>query len=235
MGAIYVAGALIILIANYENVPAGIARIFADAFSPSAAVGGFAGATVLKAIQYGVARGLFSNEAGLGSAPIAHAAARTDDPVRQGLVGMLGTFIDTIIVCTMTALVIVTTGVWDSGETGAALTTLAFNTGLPGPGDFVVAFGIIVFSFTTLLAWSYYAERCLEYLFGVGVIMPFRYLWVVAIFFGSIANLKLVWTVADITMALMAIPNLIALLLLSPRVMRQTREYFQGLKARAGA
>ncbi|NIR58469.1 MAG: sodium:alanine symporter family protein [Gammaproteobacteria bacterium] len=227
MGIIYVIGALMILIANFQDIPAGVARIFSDAFTGTAAVGGFAGAGVMMAIQYGVARGLFSNEAGLGSAPIAHAAARTSDPVRQGVVGMLGTFIDTIIVCTMTALVIVTTGMWDSGETGAALTTLAFNKGLPGPGDFVVAFGLVVFAFTTTLAWAYYAERCIEYLLGVRAILPFRYVWVIAVFVGAIANLDVIWNLADITMALMAIPNLLALALLSPAVFRMTREHFE--------
>ncbi|HKJ76219.1 MAG TPA: sodium:alanine symporter family protein, partial [Gammaproteobacteria bacterium] len=167
MGIVYVVGALVILGYNYTDIPQGLARIFSGAFSGTAAVGGFTGAGVAAAVQFGVARGLFSNEAGLGSAPMAHAAARTTDPVRQGVVGMLGTFIDTIVVCTMTALVIVTTGAWDSGENGAALTTMAFNQGLPGPGDFVVAFGLIVFAFTTTLTWAYYGERCVEYLVGV--------------------------------------------------------------------
>ncbi len=234
MGAVYVVGALVILLANIEDIPAGIARIFQDAFTGTAAMGGFAGAGVMHAIQFGVARGLFSNEAGLGSAPIAHAAARTTDPVRQGLVGMLGTFIDTIIVCSMTALVIVTTGAWTGDSTGAALTAIAFNQALPGPGDFVVAFGLIVFAFTTTLAWAYYAERCIEYLLGVRAIMPFRLAWVAAVFIGAVANLELIWILADITMALMAIPNLIALLLLSPLVFRLTREYFERTGAGEG-
>lgn len=226
MGIVYVAGALIILAANYAEIPQGVARIFGDAFSGTAAAGGFAGAGVIAAIQFGVARGLFSNEAGLGSAPIAHAAARTDQPVRQGVVGMLGTFIDTLIVCTMTALVIVTTGAWTSGETGAGLTTLAFSQGLPGPGDFVVAFGLVIFAFSTTLTWAYYAERCMEYLIGVRGFLVFRFLWVVAVFVGAVASLRLIWNIADVTMALMAIPNLIALLLLSPVVFRISRGYF---------
>ncbi len=226
MGIIYVAGALIILAANYAEIPQGVARIFTDAFSGTAAAGGFAGAGVIAAIQFGVARGLFSNEAGLGSAPIAHAAARTDRPVRQGVVGMLGTFIDTIIVCTMTALVIVTTGAWTSGENGAGLTTLAFSQGLPGPGDFVVAFGLVIFAFSTTLTWAYYAERCMEYLIGVRGFLVFRLLWVVAVFVGAVASLRLIWSLADVTMALMAIPNLVALLLLSPVVFRISRDYF---------
>ena len=227
MGVIYILGALAILAVNYAEVPAGLATIFADAFTGTAATGGFAGAGVMMAVQWGVARGLFSNEAGLGSAPIAHAAARTDDPVRQGLVGMLGTFIDTIVVCTMTALVIVTTGAWDSGETGAGLTTLAFSRGLPGPGDFVVAFGLIIFAFSTTLTWAYYGERCVEYLVGVRGLMAFRVIWVAAVLGGAVASLGLVWKVATVTMALMAIPNLLALLLLSPVVIRVSREYFR--------
>jgi len=226
MGIVYVAGALVILAANYAGIPQGVARIFSDAFSGTAAAGGFAGAGVIAAIQFGVARGLFSNEAGLGSAPIAHAAARTDQPVRQGMVGMLGTFIDTIIVCTMTALVIVTTGTWTSGETGAGLTTLAFSQGLAGPGDFVVAFGLVIFAFSTTLTWAYYAERCMEYLIGVRGFLVFRLLWVAAVFVGAVASLRLIWNIADVTLALMAIPNLLALLLLSPVVFRISREYF---------
>ncbi len=226
MGVIYVTGALVILIVNYERVPAGIMHIISDAFTGTAAVGGFAGAGVMLAIQYGVARGMFSNEAGLGSAPIAHAAARTTDPVRQGLVGMLGTFIDTIIVCTMTALVLVTTGAWQNGKTGAALTAEAFSLGLPGVGDFVVTFGLIVFAFTTMIGWAYYAERCVEFLLGVRAIVWFRHLWVVAVLIGAVASLDLIWNIADVTLAFMAIPNLLALVLLSPVVFRLTREYF---------
>jgi AGCS family alanine or glycine:cation symporter len=226
MGVLYVLGALVILAYNIGDIPQGLARIFEGAFSGTAAAGGFAGAGVMAAIQYGVARGLFSNEAGLGSAPIAHAAARTDDPVRQGVVGMLGTFLDTIIVCTMTALVIVTTGAWDSGETGAGLTTMAFGQGLPGPGDYVVAFGMVIFAFSTTLAWAYYAERCVEFLGGVRGLMVFRAVWVVAVFAGAVASLDLIWALADVTMALMAIPNLLALLLLSPVVFQVSRAYF---------
>lgn len=225
MAIIYVLGALLILGLNFEQLPAGFARIFNDAFTGTAAVGGFAGAGVMMAIQMGVARGLFSNEAGLGSAPIAHAAARTTDPVRQGMVGMLGTFIDTIIVCSVTALVIVTSGAWDSGVTGAELTTRAFNEGLAGTGGYIVVFGLVVFAFTTIIGWGYYGERCVEYLFGVRGITPFRYLWVAAVFWGAVADLDLIWTSAGITMALMAIPNLLALILLSPIVFKLTQEY----------
>jgi AGCS family alanine or glycine:cation symporter len=226
MGGIYILGALTILAVNAGDIPQGLSRIFEGAFSGTAAAGGFAGAGVMAAIQYGVSRGLFSNEAGLGSAPIAHAAARTTEPVRQGLVGMLGTFIDTIVVCTMTALVIVTTGAWTSGETGAGLTTLAFSRGLPGPGDFVVAFGMVIFAFTTTLTWAYYGERCLEYLIGVRGLMLFRVLWVVVVLGGAVASLELVWNIAGLTMGLMALPNLVALLLLAPVVFALTRTFF---------
>ena len=175
------------------------------------------------------ARGIFSNEAGLGSAPIAHAAAQTDDPVRQGTVGMLGTFIDTIVICSMTALVIIMTGVWNSGETGATrCPPIAYNAGLPGFGQIVVVFGLLVFAFTTLLGWSYYGERCAEYIFGVKVIMPYRILWILMIFVGALLKdqLALLWLIADALNGMMAIPNLIALLLLSPVIFKITKDYF---------
>ena len=226
MAALYIAGALAILVANAPEVPGALGMIFQDAFSGTAASGGFAGAGIMVAIQYGVSRGIFSNEAGLGSAPIAHAAAKTSDPVRQGSVAMLGTFIDTIVVCTMTALVIITTGAWTSGETGAELSTLAFNTGLPG-GQWIVSIGLVVFAFTTILAWSYYGERAAEYLLGTKVVMPFRVLWVLALVVGAVGNLGLIWTVADIMNALMAIPNLIALVALSGTVFAVSRAYFR--------
>ena len=226
MAVLYVGGALIILALNASEVPAALALIVTDAFTGTAAAGGFAGAGIMAAIRFGVARGIFSNEAGLGSAPIAHAAARTNDPVSQGMVAMLGTFIDTIIVCTMTALVILTTGAWTSGETGAALSALAFGTGMAG-GEYIASFGLVVFAFTTILAWSYYGERAAEYLFGVRVITPFRLLWVAALLVGAVGDLGLVWIVADIMNALMAIPNLIALLALSGTVFVVTRAYVQ--------
>jgi AGCS family alanine or glycine:cation symporter len=226
MAVLYIAGAVVILAANAPQVPGALGMIFADAFSGTAASGGFAGAGIMVAIQFGVSRGIFSNEAGLGSAPIAHAAAKTSDPVRQGSVAMLGTFIDTIVVCTMTALVIITTGAWTSGETGAELSTLAFNTGLPG-GEWIVSIGLVVFAFTTILAWSYYGERAAEYLFGTKVVMPFRILWTLALVVGAVGNLGLIWTVADIMNALMAIPNLIALVALSGTVFAVSRAYFR--------
>jgi len=177
------------------------------------------------AIRWGFARGIFSNEAGLGSTPIVHAAAKTNNPVRQGMIAMLGPMIDTLIICTMTALVIVVTGVWNSGQVGAPLSSLAFTTGLPGPGGYIVSFGLILFAFTTILGWSYYGERCAEYLFGVKIIKPYRIIWIIAIFIGSTRDLNLVWAFADVLNGLMAIPNLIALLLLSPVVFAVTREY----------
>ncbi len=234
MGILYILAALVILGVNYADVPRGLAVIFADAFTGTAAAGGFAGAGVMVAVQQGVARGLFSNEAGLGSAPMAHAAARTDDPVRQGVVGMLGTFIDTIVVCTMTALVIVTTGAWESGEGGAALTTLAFNTGISGAGDWAVALGQAVFAFSTTLVWAFYAERSLEFLIGARGLMVFRAIWVLALIPGAVAGLELIVNIADVTMPLMAIPNLIALLLLSPVVLRVSRDYFERSAKPAG-
>jgi len=225
MAAVYIAGAMTIILTHIEQVLPAISLIVSNAFTGTAAAGGFAGATIWAAIRFGVARGVFSNEAGLGSAPIAHAAAKTDNPVQQGMIAMLGTFIDTLLVCTMTALVIVISGVWQGGENGAALSTLAFNTSLPGWGGYIVTFGLVVFAFTTILGWSYYGERCAEFLFGVKVILPYRLLWIVAIPVGAMGKLGLVWLLADVMNAMMAIPNLIALLLLSPVLFSLTRKY----------
>ena len=230
MAITYVAGGLVVILANLGAVPGALGLIIEHAFSPAAASGGFAGATVMVAVQWGVARGIFSNEAGLGSAPIAHAAARTTDPVRQGTVAMLGTFIDTLVVCTITALVILISGQWTSGESGAALSSLAFGTGLPGFGEWVVTFGLMIFAFTTMLGWSVYGERCVEFLLGVKSILPFRLLWVMAIPVGAMVKLSFVWLVADTLNALMAIPNLLALLLLGPVVFQLTRAHFTGAR-----
>ena len=221
----YIVGSLIIIIANIAEVPAALMIIIDSAFNRTAAAGGFAGATVLMAIQMGVARGIFSNEAGLGSAPIAHAAAQTDNPVRQGVIGMLGTFIDTIIVCTMTALVIIMTGAWTSGETGATLSTAAYGSALPY-GEYIITFGLVVFAFTTILGWSYYGERCAEYIFGEKIILPYRILWIVAAFIGASQKVNFIWLLADVMNGFMAIPNLIALALLSPVIFKVTKEYF---------
>lgn len=231
MAILYILGSLIVIGANLDGVPAAIMLIVSDAFTGTAATGGFAGASVWMAIRFGVARGVFSNEAGLGSAPIAHAAAKTDSAVKQGTIGMLGTFIDTIMICTMTALVIVLTGAWTGGETSSALSTLAYNTGMPGFGSYVVTLGLIVFAFTTILGWSFYGERCAEYIFGVKVILPYRILWIIAIPLGALAagenaSVKLLWLLADVLNGLMAVPNLIALVVLSPVVFRLTKEYY---------
>ena len=226
MALAYLLGAITIIGLHIEEVPSALRLIVDSAFNGAAATGGFAGAAVWVAIRYGVARGIFSNEAGLGSAAIAHAAAKTDDPVKQGMVGMLGTFIDTLIVCTLTALVIVLTGAWNSGETGAALSLLAFESGLVGIGGYVVTFGLIIFAFTTNLGWSYYGERCAEYIFGVKAMLPYRLLWLVAIPVGAMGKLTLIWLIADVMNGLMAIPNLIALVLLSPVIFSVTRDYF---------
>ena len=180
----------------------------------------------MAAIRFGVARGVFSNEAGLGSAPIAHAAAMTTNPVRQGLIAMLGTFIDTLIVCTMTGLVIVIMDVWPSGVSGASLTSMAFSSAFQG-GEYVVALGLCLFAFTTMIGWSFYGERCAVFLLGTRVIMPFRIAWVIAIPLGTLVELDLVWLIADTLNAFMAIPNLIALMLLSPMVFKISREYFE--------
>ncbi len=231
MAIAYIVGSLIVIFANIAHIGDAFELIFTSAFSGTAATGGFAGAAVWAAIRFGVARGIFSNEAGLGSAPIAHAAAQTKDPVRQGMIGMLGTFIDTIIVCTMTALVIIMTGAWSSGETGASLSTLAYGSGLPG-GNYIVTFGLIIFAFTTILGWSFYGERCAEFIFGVKIITPYRILWLFAILIGAWPSgesfgekLNFVWTFSDVMNGLMAVPNLIALALLSPVIFKITKVY----------
>jgi AGCS family alanine or glycine:cation symporter len=235
MAVAYVLAGLVVLAINAGAIPAAIGLILTHAFTPTAEAGGFAGATVWLAIRFGVARGIFSNEAGLGSAPIAHAAATTKNPVRQGMIAMLGTFIDTIVVCSITGLAIVSTGVWTSGETGAALTSAAFEASLPGVGGYLVTIALAIFAFTTVLGWSFYGERCVEYLFGVKSIMPFRLLWIVAIPIGATINLGFVWLLADTLNAMMALPNLIALLLLSPIVFQLTREHFAPAAPQPGA
>ncbi|MCR9104589.1 MAG: sodium:alanine symporter family protein [Gammaproteobacteria bacterium] len=223
----YVALAAIVIVLNITAVPAAFVTIVTAAFNPVSAVGGFAGATVWAALRFGVARGIFSNEAGLGSAPIAHAAAKTNQPVEQGMIAMLGTFIDTLIVCTMTGLVIVIMDVLPSGVSGASLTTMAFSQALPG-GELVVTLGLCLFAFTTMLGWSFYGERCVVFLLGTRAILPFRLLWVLAVPVGTLVELNLVWLIADTLNAFMAIPNLIALLLLGPLVFKLTRDYMAG-------
>jgi len=231
MALAYILGGVALLFIYIDNMSAVIELIFSHAFIPISAAGGFAGAGLMMAIHFGIARGIFSNEAGLGSAPIAHAAAKTDNPVQQGTIAMLGTFIDTIVICSITGLVIVASGAWqlidpstNAAFSGASLTSAAFGGGLPGIGEYIVTFGLMVFAFTTLLGWSFYGEKCAEYLFGVKSIVPFRIIWVIAIPVGATFQLDLAWLVADTLNALMALPNLVALLLLSPVVFKLTRE-----------
>ncbi len=228
MAIAYVLAGILVLIINADAIGSALGLIFGHAFSPISAAGGFAGAAVAKAIQFGVARGVFSNEAGLGSAPIAHAAAQTKNPVRQGLIAMLGTFLDTIVVCSITALAILTSTQWTSGETGAALTSLAFDESLPGVGQYIVSFALAVFAFTTILGWAFYGEKCIEFLFGVRAIKPYRIVYIVAIMAGAVAPLDFVWLMASVFNAMMAFPNLIALALLSPVVFKLTKDYFDG-------
>ncbi len=225
MAAIYILGGLIIIIMNAAKIPAAFALIFSSAFTGKAAIGGFAGATIAKAMRYGIARGVFTNEAGLGSAPIAHAAATTDHPVRQGLWGVFEVFADTLVICSITALAIVTSGVWESGLTGAALTTEAFNASLPG-GGYIVSIGIVLFAFSTIVGWEYYGERCAEYLFGPKANMVYRILWIPFVVIGAIGGLEFVWDLADTLNGLMAIPNLIGVLALSGTVFKLTKEFF---------
>ncbi|WP_018249970.1 alanine/glycine:cation symporter family protein [Orenia marismortui] len=229
MSAIYILGTLYIILTNIVELPAAISLIVKSAFSGQSAIGGFAGAGVMLAIRKGISRGIFSNEAGLGSAPIAHAAAKTNNPVRQGLIAMLGTFIDTIIICSLTTLTIIMTGVWNSGETGAALTTKAFNVGMPGPGGLVIGIGIIFFAFSTALGWCYYGEKCIEYLLGHKAIKPYKFIYILCVLLGATVKLELIWAISDVVNGLMALPNLVALLGLSGIVISLTKEYFNNL------
>jgi AGCS family alanine or glycine:cation symporter len=226
MAISYILCGLVVLGMNASEIPAAFGLIFKYAFTPAAEAGGFAGAAVWMAIRFGVARGVFSNEAGLGSAPIAHAAAATKGPINQGLIAMLGTFIDTILVCSITGLAIITSGAWTSGATGAALTSAAFELTLPGVGGYIVAIVLAIFAFTTILGWSFYSEKCVEFLFGTKSIVPFRILWCIAVPIGATLDLGFVWLLADTLNALMALPNLLALILLSPLVFRLTKEFF---------
>lgn len=222
----YILCVAVVLYAFADRIPDAFATIFVQAFNPTAATGGFLGSTVMMAIQKGVARGIFSNEAGLGTAGIAQAAGTTSNPVFSGLIGMMGTFIDTIVVCTMTGLAIMVSGVWTSGANGAVLSSQAFEAAMPGVGKYLLAASLAVFAFTTILGWAYYGEKCWEYLVGTVCEKPFRLLWTVAVFFGATLSLDFAWLVADTLNALMAIPNLISLLLLSPVIVSLTREYF---------
>lgn len=229
MAITYVILAVLIIGFNITKVPGAFATIVKSAFGVRAAAGGALGAMMV-AMQNGIARGIFSNEAGLGSAPIAAAAAHTDEPAKQGLISMLGTFIDTIIICTMTGLAIVITGAWDTGLQGVAVTTKAFQTGLPFPGEvasFLLMICLIFFAFTTILGWDYYSEKCLEYLTGgrMGIVKAYRWVYIACVFFGPFMTISAVWTIADIFNGLMAIPNLIALLALNGVVVMETKKY----------
>ena len=228
MAVVYVLGCLAILVRFAGEVPAAFALVFSDAFTGTAATGGFVGATVMLAIQKGVSRGVFSNESGLGSAPIAAAAAKTNEPCQQALVSMTGTFIDTIIICTMTGLVLIVTGAWHSGTEVAALTKSAFDIGLPGnAGGFIVSFGIIFFAYSTILGWAYYGEKCMEYLAGVRAVLPYRLIYSVSVAVGATVKLDLVWNFADVMNGLMAIPNLIGLVGLSGVIVAETNRFLK--------
>ena len=228
MAVLYLGGGFVILLMHITEVPAAVALVFESAFSGAAATGGFTGATLMMALRYGVARGLFSNEAGLGSAPIVHAAAQTDHPVRQGMYGIFEVFVDTILICTTTGLVILVTDTWTTGATGAALAARAFETGLPGVwGDIIVTGGILLFAFSTLIGWSYYGETGIVYLLGARAAMPYRILWLVFIYLGATGSLHVIWDVADTLNGLMAIPNLVAVLGSIPLLLRLQREFFE--------
>ena len=234
MAVLYVGLALIIMITNITAIPAAIVTIVKSAFTGSALAGGAMGSMVV-AMQKGIARGIFSNEAGLGSAPIAAAAAQTKEPVRQGLVSMTGTFIDTIVICTMTGLSIVITGTWNTGLEGVAITTAAFQKGLPFPSmvaSFSLMLCLVFFAFTTILGWDYYGERCLEYLFNRNktAVKTYRWLYILCVFIGPYMTVAAVWNIADIFNALMALPNLVALLALSGVIKKETEDYFTRMK-----
>ncbi|MBM7319181.1 alanine/glycine:cation symporter family protein [Streptococcus suis] len=227
MAILYILASLIVLLVHWNELLPTLGLVLKSAFSPVAAVGGFVGATVKEAIQRGIARGVFSNESGLGSAPIAAAAAKSDNPVEQGLISMTGTFIDTIIICTLTGLTILVTGQWSvEGLEGAPLTQAAFATVFGSTGSIALTISLVLFAFTTILGWSYYGERCIEFLFGTKSILPYRLLFVAMVALGGFLKLDLIWTIADIVNGLMALPNLIALLALSPVIIKETRQYF---------
>lgn len=226
MAAIYILGTVTVLAVNLDRLLPTLQLVFSSAFSQTAAVGGFAGASMRMAIQNGVARGVFSNESGLGSAPIAAAAAKTKEPVEQGLISMTGTFIDTLIICSLTGLTILVTGVWNSDLNGVRLTQAAFSTIFSSFGPVLLTIFLVLFAFTTILGWNYYGERCFEFLFGVKYIRLYRIIFVAMVLLGGFIELEAVWVIADIVNALMALPNLIALLALSPVIITETKKYF---------
>jgi AGCS family alanine or glycine:cation symporter len=227
MAIFYLLGGLVVLALHAGQLPGAFALVFDSAFSGSAAAGGFAGSTIMMAMRYGIARGLFSNEAGLGSAPMVHAAAQTDHPVRQGLYGIFEVFVDTVLICTVTGLVILVTGVWESGLTGAELSARAFAIGLPGTwGHIVVTTGLVLFAYSTIIGWSYYGETGMVYLFGPKATLPYRLAWLVFIYLGATGSLHLVWDIAGTLNGLMAIPNLVSVLLSLGLLRRLMREFF---------
>jgi AGCS family alanine or glycine:cation symporter len=227
MIVVYFTGSLVILLLKASAVPQVFVLIIKSAFTPTAAIGGFLGATVMLTMRTGVARGVFSNESGLGSAPIAAAAAKTPNPVKQALVSMTQTFIDTLVVCTMTGLVLILSGLWDSGRTGAELTALAFDRSLPGGwGEFIVTLGLIFFAYSTILGWCYYGEKSIEYLFKERAVKAYRIVFVIFVAIGTFLKLETVWTLADLMNGLMAFPNLIGLLGLSTVIVAETNRYF---------
>ncbi|MCG5535389.1 alanine/glycine:cation symporter family protein [Ectothiorhodospira mobilis] len=230
MALIYVIGAIGILVSFYDRIPEAFAQIFTGAFSPASAVGGFAGATVGSAIRYGIARGIFSNEAGLGSASIVHAQAQ-NKPFAQGLWGMWEVFVDTLVVCTMTALVILVTGAIGTGQTGAELTSTAFSNGLPGVGGWIVLLSLVLFSYTTMLTWNFYGEKSWEYAFGRRVILPYRVIFIGFLYLGAVGGLSTVWDISDTLNGLMAAPNLVALVLLAGVLVKEKAQYLKEERA----
>lgn len=234
MAILYIVGVILVLIFNFTKIPSAISLIIRSAFNPEAALGGAVGITISIAMQRGIGRGVFSNEAGLGSAPIAAAAAKTKSPVKQGLISMTGTFIDTIIICTMTGIVIVVTGSFSGNLEGAALTTAAFENGLPIAilGKYIVNIGLIFFAFTTILGWNYYGERCIEYLFGVRGIKPYKIIFIVLVAIGPFLPLEMIFIIADIVNGLMAFPNLIGLIGLRHVIVSETEIFFNDLRVK---
>jgi AGCS family alanine or glycine:cation symporter len=233
MAITYIIGALAVIAINFGEIPHMFALIFKGAFTGTGATGGFIGSTFLLTMRFGIARGIFSNEAGQGSAPIAHAAAKTEYPVREGLVALMEPLVDTLIICTMTAMVILSTGAWTSGKMGAAMSYQAFETGLnikigaAQLGGIVVSMGLLLFAFTTAISWSYYGDRCVGYLFGRSWVKPYRYVYCLFVFIGAVWAKELVWKFVDAVITIMAVPNLIALIILSPLVIKLTGEYFE--------
>ena len=234
MTVVYLISTITILILNFDKIPGAFADIFSMAFTPSGAVGGAAGSGFMYTLIWGIKRGLFSNEAGQGSAAIAHAAAKTDEPVREGTVAMMGPYIDTLTICTMTGLAIIVTGAWKvviDGSTlnASPLTAYAFKIGLPflnGYGNYIITAAVLLFATSTMIAWSYYGDRSIQYLFGDKVIMPYKFLFCVMIFVGATTELETVWTFGDVCLGVMAIPNLIAIVALSGVLVKMTNEYY---------